>query len=436
MTISLSKSFFLQNFFCFLILSIGSLIYSLQPENRYIFFLPIIMVVFLIVRYFNFVPVSVFLIFALPYLYVPKFFFVDGLGISFWTAYQSAASINKVAILSLVFFFFFQMFLGCSGGDLGAKKKYIGIFRNGSISIVMIFVLLFVLAFGLRGETILSEVAYGVETANKSTLHEYFIAAFLVALFFVSPEKRFLHKLIFSIFMIYTLKSFIYGGRIEVMMMSLLVCYVYLNFFVGKKFYLYCAMFFGYVAVTFVGNVRSNPSVLFSPELITLHHFLSATPSGLGYISSQFGDVYHSSVRVIGLAEDGFISWIERLQSFLLVTFGMFIPSSLMPAVYNLPSYYQRSIGSGGGGLIYAHAYVWLGVLGPAFFGAFIGFLLNLFRRYNNYYINIYALMMMVTFPRWFAYYPVVLFKMCFLVVLVFFFFRLTQIISSKNNKS
>lgn len=96
-----------------------------------------------------------------------------------------------------------------------------------------------------------------------------------------------------------------------------------------------------------------------------------------------------------------------------------------MPDFINLASYKQDIYQSGGGGLIAVYFYTWLSYIGPIVSGIFIGFSISTVFKNSSIAIKIYGLLILVTFPRWYAYNPIFLVKFCIYGVLLYLFFRL-----------
>ncbi|MEZ9064527.1 MULTISPECIES: hypothetical protein [unclassified Vibrio] len=265
---------------------------------------------------------------------------------------------------------------------------------------------------GISGDTVISS-GYGSNDSNKSALFEYAIIFFVISQIYTSSS--FVQKTVTLICLIYfCLKSVLYGGRIEALQAGLAFLYMAYDFGrdIDKKKLISMGLL-ALVLMTFVGVIRSNPELIsralrgdFSMEM------LFSVPK-TGIVSSQFGDVMQASSRMVGLADSGFWTSELRIMSFLSFIFNIFLYGSSFQETSNLALLDQTSFGAGGGGLISAYFYVWLGWLGPFFAGIWlvVSLYLGLYRNKVNMFLAIYAISLIITFPRWLAYSPVVFVK-------------------------
>lgn len=364
------------------------------------------------------IPVVVILCFFLPYFFVPKYVFIDGLMLSFWSGFQTSENINFIAILNSIFLFSLFISIRSVSDKSIINKSFVGSYKSSGAFYIVFIILSIVLVFGIQGDSVFESGQYGAGQVLKSPIFEYFIIFFLMCLLFINTSSFFQWAVLAVILFLYTFKAIAYGGRIEVLQIWLLTFYLLFNFFYNRKLLLFFIGFFAVFAMDLISQVRTDPLLVYNFTDIVF--FDKPIVSDVGSISTQFGDVYQSSMRIIGIYMDGYIGLIDSSLSFIYVLFGFFIPSSLMPPVYNLASYLQDVERSGGGGFISAFSFIWLSYFGPVFFGLFIGTVIRLFYIKNNIFFNTYGLLVLITFPRWFSYYPVVLFKMC-LIGAVFF---------------
>lgn len=419
------------HFYIFILVNLFLLqcvMYYFDSGSDYLWFITIVIDVTLLFYYRHSVPVVVILAFFIPYFYIPKFFFVDDLPISFWMGYQTAEGINFISLLNSMFLISFYAGLRDISKIELLNKKIVGVLKDSLFFYVLFFIMLLALHFGLQGQTVFESGGYGTGNVEKSAAYEYFIVFFLTSLLFFNKKSYLQRVLIISIVLVYISKSLVYGGRIEVLQIGLMIMYLMFDFFHGKRIVLLVFSILGFFLMGILSQIRADPALIYSLGDVVIMNNSSLIEKA--NISSQYGDVYQSSLRIIGLLKDGYINDIDSIYSFVSVLFGAFVPSSLMPAVYNLSSYLQNIEKSGGGGFISAYSYVWLSYLGPVVFGYFIGFVIRYFYLVDKPVINVYGLLVLIMFPRWFAYYPVILFKMCFLGVLIIAFYLVVQKIS------
>jgi len=390
---------------------------------QYIWLLQLAALIAVILYYRASSLIMLFLVFIVPYFYTPKYFFVNGINISHHASFQNGASINFLILLNLLFLAGFL--LGCRkivDSNINRLQVY-GMFTNPFIFHLMNSILIFALLYGLQGENVFVSGGYYQGEVSKSTLHEYFIAFYLLAALFANPKSKFDFYVLILFYLFYVLKTLIYGGRIEVLQLSILVFFLFTNIFRGNKLKFYLLLGIGFFLSYIVAAIRSDPFIILEPMKL----FSISETDGPEIISSQFGDVNQSSLRVLGLMDVGGIELEQRFLSFMSVVFGFFLPSSYMPDYFDLAQYKQNEFTSGGGGLISAFSYVWLSFFGPAFFGFFVGSAYRFLYHSNNILLFTYGLLVAITFPRWFAYYPINLFKFCLLPVIFLFIYIIIQ---------
>jgi hypothetical protein len=402
-------------FVCFITV-LHFLSFVFMPESQFIWIYTFAINLIVLFSYRKAIPVFIMVAFFLPYFYIPKYFF-DGIPISFWNSYQEATLINLVSICSSIFLVSFFVGVGKINDRQLISKKIVGALRERNLFFISLLILVFILIFGIQGDTIFESGRYGTGEVHKSALYEYFIVFFLASIFLMNPKNNW-HKFILSFLLLfYMFKALIYGGRIEVLQLGLVVMYLTLNFFYKKKLLLAVLICAIYIFLDIVAQIRANPFLFFN--LSELSFLSSIFTEQTEIIASQYGDVYQSSLRIVGLLRDGFIDIQTSFLSFLTVVFGSFLPSKFTPDFYNLASYQRNIARSGGGGLISVFSFAWLSYFGPLVFGLFIGLIVRYFYKLDNPIINMYGLLVLITFPRWFAYYPVILFKMNFLGILI-----------------
>ena len=260
---------------------------------------------------------------------------------------------------------------------------------------------------------------------SKSTMHEYFVLIFFFLIVYSSNSKW--NKICLNILLIsYILKTLLYGSRVEVL--EILLLWFYLFFIYENKIKIRHLLFIsllGFYLINVVSNIRSNPvgfmrgddiATFFDPTTI----FVNKSKQEI--ISSNEGDVIQSSARIIGLIDKNEISTTQRGLSFISYLVSPIIPSTLLPPYSNLSSFKQEYFKSGGGGLISTYFYTWLGYLGPVLIGLILAFSINKLYSNNSIYFYVYGTMLFVTFPRWFAYNPIMLIKFCLYSIVIAFF--------------
>jgi hypothetical protein len=387
---------------------------------------PISYVIFLIFIYFRNIPVLIFLGFCLQYLTVPYYFFENNILISYWPDYQEASGFNTVSILASIFFISFRIFAGTlRESDLNSEKFY-GRIENRYIFLIFFVIQVLVILYGASGDTVIDSGRYGQGDVQKGALFEYYFVFLFISLIAMKKSSRLGLSLISLSLVLYSAKATVYGGRIEIVQAILVYLFLVGNFFKGRRFFLFFAIILGLISANIADKFRSNPSEFLNAiATSSLHTYvLDSGGKSRGYISSQYGDVYQSSLRINGLISDGEISGFDRLYSFGQVALSYFLPSAYRSDVYNLSAYKQDVSKSGGGGFIFLYFYAWLSFFGVILSGVMVGLIYKYLYISKNLVILSYCFIISVSFPRWFSYYPVAFFKIAIFSAVIVFLLR------------
>jgi hypothetical protein len=398
----------------------ATLIYIIDRENPYIWIINFLLLIMLVLKHLRNPPIFIFFIFLIPYFCVPFYFFQEEMNISFWSSYQTAGYLNHVTLTSLLFIAAFSATINrTQGNQLPLSSTFIQ--PNILTFLVCSLLCLVILHFGISGENIFTST-YGHGDVEKSTMHEYFIIPFLGLILSRKASNLIQEFFILSLMLTYAAKTLIYGGRIEVLQISLLYIYMHTNFLKHMSTWkLIATLMLGYFALSTLGLFRASAASGSFPDGITqfFDYIFQSDSKELGYISSTAGDVTHASMRILGLIDDGYLNIEQRIEGFLYFLFGIIMPSNQYPEHAILSSYMQQHIGAGGGGLIANYFYVWLGWIGPLLAGALIGLGVKQLYVSRLFYLRIYAILILICFPRWYAYSPINLTKFC--IIGIFF---------------
>ena len=388
-----------------------------------------------VIKFKKNIPLFIMFAFFLMYNIDAVRFYLTNVDLTLWPDFQQKNIVNKVIICN-------SLFITALGSSIPSNisKEKIFLFdyslKNYFVFFCFFIVCIFIFLFGISGDSLLDGGAYG--TAEKSTLNEYFIMFFLFLILSL-PNYTFFYKLLLAILAFsYSLKNLLYGGRIEVLQLFLLLFYVFYVFNKRIKYkWFYLFVFVAFYVNEVTSAVRSNPIDFFSGNYWEYLNPLSffKEDSSLGYLASNQGDVLQSSARILGLIENDILGFWERLFSFLSYVFSPIVPAKFFPEYSNLASYKQDLYRSGGGGLISTYFFAWLGFIGPIFIGLFIGYFIKCFYTKKSIYYKIYGATLLITFPRWYAYNPVFIVKFCFYSVLIFFMISfVVKLIKTKND--
>jgi hypothetical protein len=387
-----------------------------------------------IIKFHRQIPIFILFVFILLYSLIFPSFFIEGYDISYWPDFQTSKIIGIVLLSHFLFLFFLGNSISSRFYNIELNFKKV-IKPNIYVFIFLSFLGTILILFGLSGENIFVSGTYAnSEVVQKSTLHEYFILVFLFIIAY-APNGVLYQRIIQLFLFIFSLKTLLYGGRVEVLQILLLffyISYVFKNRI--KLKYVIAILIFGIYFSGLVSNIRANPLILLSDNFIDLFNptniFFNKPENRI--LSSTEGDVIQSSARIVGLVQTNEISLVQRVISLFNYLLSPIIPSSFLAEPTNLATFKQEYFHSGGGGLISTFFYVWLGYLGPIFIALMIGFLIKKFYLFNNKLYFIYGICLLSMFPRWFSYNPIFLIKFCIYSIFIFIFISVIQILFRK----
>ncbi len=293
--------------------------------------------------------------------------------------------------------------------------------NNEILFYVLLLVFLFMWHFGIQGQNIFVSGGYGSGNQKKSSIYEYLLIIICLIYQYSGKSKR--KMLIFYLFCIlYIGKNLLFGGRIETLM---LIIMVYLLVFQNKIPFRMLIIFAGifYYLMQVFSNMRSNLKALVTGDYLAVFNIFNSS-SNIDYLGTNEGDVFWAGERLLYLIRDGYLTVLDRITSGLSFFLSVFVPRSLLGGYDNLASFKRNVYGTGGGGLAPLFFYTMFSIVGVFLIGYTIAKLFNgITKKYSLK--NIYILFMIVTLPRWFAYYPIQLIKLDLIAVVVIYFFHL-----------
>lgn len=410
-----------------LLLILLSGFFLMDPASESIAILALSLNLVFVIRFRKALPV--FLLFAFFSLYSYVAIKANSLGVrvSAWTYYNTKEYINNVLLLNSLFIYSFGNLLNAKVVATKMNLDAYG-FKSHYVFWPLLAVGLLMIQFGIKGDTILDSGKYGGGSVQRSTMHEYFILVYFVLLM-VAPKTKLTGVALFLVLIIFIAKTILYGGRIEAL--QIFVLYIYYRWIFDRKenrVLVYGFALFGYYVSSVFTKIRDNSLPLLRGDYM---HYLNPTRSAdavkRDYMMNNEGDVLQSSARFLGFIHDGILDAGTRILSFFYMLLSVFIPSSLMPDYANLGQYRKDLAGSGGGGLVAVYFYTWLGYAGPFLIGAFLAYFINKGYSSRQLGFKIYAAILLVMFPRWYAYTPLLIFKFCFLTVVVYLMVRIVH---------
>lgn len=379
-----------------------------------------------LIKFYKKLPVFLLFVYSCIHSLVFYDFFVLERVISFWPAFQTENEMKVVLMSHVIFIFFLGNFIS---NNNNASEFFLANFKKPSILVfsLLCIILLYILLFGITGDNVIERGGYGISgAAVKSTLHEYFIMLFFLTILF-GGESFLQQSIIISLLVLYSVKTMLYGGRVEVV--QIWTVYFLLHYLLKSKinyFFFLFILLFGAYFNSVVGHIRANPTLLISDNLFSLFNPINIFLKNKGELdlSSTEGDVIQSSARIVGLVNTNILQMEDRFISFVGYLLAPIVPSTWLPDVSNLATYAQNRYESGGGGLVSTYFYVWFGFLGPMGLGLFLAFVLEIFYKFKSRIFFVYGACILFMFPRWFSYNPIFFMKFCLYAVLLYVFLR------------
>lgn len=419
-------NFLIKGFFSLTILILGVLLFISQ-SNLILLKLTLVNATFLMLYIFkktlSFKIINLFIIFASSYL-IPVFYY------TFFqktiSTYDHSNSLDFLLKYTYMYCLFFTSVLLILP-DFRLKQNF-KIVRKSNFIIfyINIFICLFIAIYSKSGDSLMLSGGYGqseISNLGGFAIGEYFLIFFLIAYKF-SGFSRIKSLILFSVAGLYIIKSLAFGLRNEFIQLSILLFIIYKNESINKFVY-YLALFFGLYFNSIFASFRSNP-VMFLENSISENFspFNLLKNDDENYITHQ-GDVIHSSCRLINFRDNNITDNYIELSSAGYFLTSIIIPQKYLPEHANMAAFKQDQYPVGGGGNIFAYFYFWLWYPGVILIGFIVGLLVRNYVKYINSVIGVYFILVFATFPRWFAYSPINIFKMCMYGLLVYIIFSI-----------
>ncbi len=370
-------------------------------------------------------------LFMFSYLYhlIPYFYF--NIDIAYYKAYQTNELFEFTLMLHILFTMLIYIFIN---KNINYKKLSIidnvVIRNNPLIFLINTLIMLFIIVSGKTGQSIFAANGYNnntVELAGGLAINEYFLIFVYNAFLFSGGLKR--NKIIIIIISVfYIAKNLLYGGRIEMIQLLILLLILFYEKNISNKVF-WPAILLGYLFINAFSSFRN------SLTLEGMFNSLRVGQDGSKYFSSNQGDVFYNSAVYIGLIKEQIFADSFRIQSFIGFLERIVIPTKFTSPEANLSIYSKEFADAGGGGLISIYFFVWLSYTGILLIALFLSKIFNHIYVTNNQLVLSYILMVLCTVPRWFAYDPITLFKMSGYSVAVYIFFQLIDNLFYKKDK-
>lgn len=377
-------------------------------------------------------PLVLFYIFLLSYFWILTNYFWKGREITYYTDFRQPVYYYKGLYLFSVFLGFLSLFNNLDIQKSSIRER-LRLKRDPFIFWLNVGVLIVITLYGKTGQNIFQTGGYGNGTVNSSSLNEYYLFFFLITFIF-SKGIRLSRQILLTLAFVYCVKNVLFGTRVEDIQLILLIFILMYEEKVSNTFF-YSVIIMALVLFTLFTNIRSDPSLILHPNIKQL--FLGNGTKAI--VATNQGDVFHAAVRMVSMADTGVINVFERIYSFILFLASAVTPYSKLPSLANLASYLSGEYPTGGGGLIFGYFYVWLSYPGIILIAFLLNKIFTAFVRNGKQVLLVYSILVLCTFPRWIAYIPVDLIKLCFIGSVYYFLMNalhnsLYRILKTKAN--
>lgn len=406
-----------------------SVFFFIYPNEKFVLIIALVYNTILMVNLFmktiNVKIINLFVLFAFSYL-IPVYYYTFANKII--TSYDHSNNLNLLIKYTYIYGLFFTVLAFFLPNSISNRGIRINKKDNFIIFYVNVSICLFIAFFSKSGESLLSSGGYGqTEISNLGgfAIGEYFLIFFFLAFKFSGNQK--IKKYILIILAsIYIIESLAFGLRNEFIQLSILLFILYYKEN-GKSYGYFAFILLGLYFSSIFAVFRSNP-IAFLQSSITENLALSNVIDNENdsYISHQ-GDVIHSSSRIINFRDNGITSNEVIYSSAAFFVLSAVIPQKYLPEEANIAAYKKDEYPAGGGGSLFAYFYFWLWYPGVIIIAIYIGFLIGNYSKYLNSIFGAYIILVFSTFPRWFSYSPINLFKMCIYSLVIYFIFLLVD---------
>ncbi len=248
---------------------------------------------------------------------------------------------------------------------------------------------------------------YSIESAS-SIFFEYCIPVLICLWLYSKKSSANIITVIF--FFIFILLPLFFGRRLPFTMVSLLFFNLYLfNYFSRSKTLLLTSAVFIFLSLLAVTRIGGESSII---EAI-----LAINSNGI--MENNQGGVVISAATYLGLIDDGYFDFEFGINSLLGMLTSPFLTSDLTPpeTYINFEALRHASI-PGNGGFPGVYFYIWLGWPGVIIMSILLNRVIFCFGK--NQLLTILVIFILSTFPRWYAYNMIILFKMTFWLIMLF----------------
>ncbi|MGL4853606.1 MAG: hypothetical protein ACRC3Z_13390 [Phocaeicola sp.] len=385
---------------------------------------------FLVLRSFKAKNTILLIVFAFIFLYTlpPYSFYFKGIYLSGHNRNFTYETVNFVNLIFSLFLLSINTFIDIPKETELPKIKS----ENNQLIYFPLLILSFIIVLIAKRQ---GNVYSGLgEEVTVSSLNEYVLIFFALLIAYGGKYKLGVYLNNF-LFLIYAFFAIIAGGRIELVLLFMLLFSVkYYSFFSLKKIIILCV--FGFWIMSIFGNIRSNPQMLLTSEVTDILNPFSEKEYLHNSLNSNEGDVFWASERLVILKNEGILSIDKRIIAALSFFSSVLIPSSMLPEEGVLSSYRQDILTTGGGGLAPVYFYIFMGFPGVVLLGYFCAKILSRFKEGISKYRYFYSLFFIITVPRWISYTPISIIKLAVWAVIIYYFIKCIDFTIKKMSKN
>lgn len=292
---------------------------------------------------------------------------------------------------------------------------------NSLMFVFLIVISSIITIFGSTGQSIFESGGYleTIQSRESSSFFAYNLIPLSLAFIYANTSMK--RKVVFIAIALFCGKDLLFGGRVDTIQLLLILFFIkYQYLWKKKKIILFAGI--GVVFMSIWGDLRGNVDMSMIDIYISLSKQYLDSNSAFDYQIGNAADVYYASVRILFLIKENILTFELRIISFICFFLSVFVPFSYLPEVANLASFMQKDYWSGGGGLAPVFFYAFAGYIGVLAFSFLVSHCMNLYQNLkSSKFVRYYAILMLATTPRWYAYYPIQIIKFCLIGTLIYY---------------
>lgn len=344
--------------------------------------------------------------------------------LSAYSRFNNSESLYLPLVIHTLFIFIISCHCYCpktTAHPLKISSNDFSKYESKSRYYLMLLCALLCMFLGKSGQTIFERQGYGQSGSSSSAIYEYFCFFFLLSAIFAGNNQNKKYFLLGTA-LLYAMKSLLYGGRVEVIQILILVFILYFQ----DKFHtgiLLGGLIGGYILMTLIGNFRGGLQFDFDSFSQLLGYNMSRNR-----LVNNESDVWYASAVILASLKTTAVTTQYRVIATIYYFIRLIVPSSLLNQTYNVVPYLQKYLTAfGGGGLFSAFLYFYFGAVGVILGAILIGKMFQgATKNSQSIFLKIFLIQSFTMLPRWFAYSPEAICKTAFYAV--FAFYLLTRV--------